>query len=269
VKLPFTLFLLLSIFSPPVLAVEVEPARLELTISANEPTQRSLKVTNHTPHPVDVKISTGPYRFSQPNLKLPSAQTWISFEPDRITLGPNASAQVSYWIAPPANVAIDTAGEYFAAILIDELPILENGEDGEGKITIVPRFALPVYLQIRGRELVQVEVEQVSVEPGPSPGLLHVETILKNRGTVHLRPKGTLSILQESGELVNSRALGMMLPLLPTATLSVPALFPLPPPGRYKAILTLETQLDQLVQKEISFEVTGDGRVFLPEGNSG
>ncbi len=249
-------------------SVEVEPARLELAIPADEPTQGQIDLTNHTPKPVEVRISAGPYRFSQPDLKLPSAQTWISFEPDRITLGPNASTQISYRITPPANVMQDTAGEYLAAILVDELPAGSgwgaNEETGEGaKITVVPRFALPVYLKIRGRELIQVEVEQVSVEPGPSPGLLRVETLLKNRGTVHLRPTGTLAILRASGEMVHSRPLGKTAPLLPTATLKIPTVAPLPSPGNYRAVVTLELGGDtaDLIQKEASFEVIPSGEI--------
>ena len=109
--LPQTLFILVmtAALLPQALAVEVDPPRLELSISPEEPTQGKLQVSNHSSKVVDVRISSGAYRFTQPGLKLPSCQDWLSFKPDRFTLAAGISTTVLYSVTPPSNVVEDTA----------------------------------------------------------------------------------------------------------------------------------------------------------------
>jgi hypothetical protein len=166
-------------------------------------------------------------------------------------------------VSPPANLLQDAAGEYLAAILVDELPadtpvIARTAST----ITVVPRYALPVYLMIQGRERIEVEWADLSVKPGQPPWeqgvspLLRIEAVLKNSGSVHVRPTGTVTIVHREGSLYQTIPLGKSLPLLPGGTLKIPALLPLPPPGEYKAIVTLETAPGETPQREIAFEVT-------------
>ena len=254
-------------------AVEVEPARLELTIPADEPAQSELKVSNRSERAVGVQIGAGPYRFLQSRLTLPSAESWLAFEPQSFTLAPGATTSVRVTISPPENAVQDTAGEYVAAVLVDELPA-ENqaarGEPTEGlsRISIVPRLALPVYLQIRGRQLRQVEVSKLSVDAAlEKKGLsnfLRIETTLRNLGTVHVRPEGAVAIFhQASGRLYRGAPLGKSLPLLPTASLTYPVALPLPEPGRYRVVVTVEPYDEgEIFQRESVFEVTKEGEVI-------
>jgi len=93
--LPFTFHL------SPAYAVEVTPMRLEQTIPEDRPSQGTLEITNPTPHPVQVRIRSGRYRFFQPGLELPSSQDWFTFEPDLFTLAAGTSSSVRYTITPP------------------------------------------------------------------------------------------------------------------------------------------------------------------------
>lgn len=255
-------------------AVEVQPARLELTISADGPTQGSIEVTNHSPKAVKVQIQTGPYRFLGEELPIPSAQGWFSFDPESFTIGPGVTSEVTFRVSPPANLLQDAAGEYLAAILVDELPAESASPDQEegapamtGKITVVPRYALPAYLIIQGRERIKVEWVDLSVKPGQPPWeqgvspLLRIEAALKNSGSVHVRPTGTVTIVHGQGSLYQTIPLGKSLPLLPGGTLKMPALLPLPPPGEYRAIVTLELSPGQTLQKEIAFVVTPEKEI--------
>ena len=286
------------------LGVEVEPSRLELTISPEEPTQGTLKLNNLSGRAVQVQVTPGAYRSFLANVSLPSAEGWFLFEPNVLTMAPKASSNIQYIIQPPANLRNDTAGEYLAAILIDEFPIEKEvpppapavgdriltqpwgtgtsfqpsetetptppSEDDasatRGRLTIVPRFAMPVYLKIRGRERIAVEVTNVSVQSAKTSDLLAVEVTLVNRGTVHVRPGGNLAILDSDGRPLTAYPLGKALPLLPTATMTIPTLIPLPDSGRYKALVTIEVQTATPIQKEVPFEVDIEGRVMEKEG---
>lgn len=275
----FFLFSLLAFFSP-AFAVEVEPVRLELTIPPDQPTQANLQVTNHSSKAVQVRLSADQYRSFDPNLHLPSAQAWLHFEPDNFTLAAGVTSRVRLEITPPDNLLADSAGEYLAAILVDELPLNESTaekQESRSTITVVPRFAMPVYLEIEGRQLRQIQVQQVSVRGDPaSKSVLQVATTLLNPGTVHVRPTGTIGLFLKSGGLSQAHPLGKSVPLLPGASLSIPTLIPMPPPGQYKAVVTVsatniggsanlsggDVGEGKLLQKEVSFEITPEGEVL-------
>jgi len=277
------LMLVTILFPSVALAVEVEPPRLELAISPTEPTAGGLEIRNPGDKSVEVRVTPGPYRFLQPGLKLPSCQDWLRFEPDRFTLAAGATATVAYSIQPPENLGADAAAEYLAAIQVDQFPAEESvrpeqavhpstNAQGErrvegptapkARLTIVPRIALPVYLMIQGRE--KVDVELAAVEPRVQEGkarLLRLDTTLKNRGTVHARPSGTFALFQGDGQMHRAGPLGKGIPVLPGTSLTLTSYIPLPPPGPYRLVTTLETEGQELLQKETRLEITEEGEV--------
>jgi hypothetical protein len=131
----------------------------------------------------------------------------------------------------------------------------------------VPRLALPVYLKIQGREKIEVVIQdlEASVQLSDSqqtPAILEVRTTLENLGSVHIRPSGSLALFQSDGSILRARPLGRSVPLLPRATLKIPAYFPLPAPGKYKAVVTVESEKEALLQREVSFVVTDENTVL-------
>ncbi len=249
-------------------AVEVEPSRLELSISPEKPTHGELQISNHSSKVVGVRVSSGAYRSAQPGLKLPSCEDWLSFKPDRFTLAAGAATTVLYSVTPPSNVVEDTAGEYLAAIQVDQLPV-NPASSQASNITLIPRIALPVYLMIKGKERVDLEISQIQVSvTQSSEKLLRIDSTLKNRGTIHLRPSGTFALFQSGGDLLRAGPLGKSIPVLPAATLTIPSILPLPPPARYRLVITVEPQAEKVLQREISFEVTKNGQVILEKGGT-
>jgi hypothetical protein len=256
-------------FSMPSHAVEVEPMRLQLVIPYDEPTQGELRISNPESRSVKIHIHSGPYRFLQAETTMPSAQEWIRFDPDTLILAPGAIATVSYTIHPPANIAHDTAGEYVAAILVDRLPWEESSEGNpvtsgtaHGTIAIVPRLAIPVYLQIQQRRLEAVELK------GPNISLkdrfIQIETIVHNRGTVHVRPNGTVMVFRsDTGQLHRQSSLGKALPIFPGSQAALPVWMPVPEAGSYRAVVTIEA--GGLLQREVRFRVTESGEVTQTE----
>lgn len=254
------------------LAVDVEPARLELAVPLEEVTRAELTITNHGGKPVGVRLSAGPYRHFQQGLAIPTAEDWITLDPPFFTLAPGAASTVAALIQPPAALLDDPAGEYLAAILVDELPAEPApAAAGGAHVHVVPRIALPVYVQIQGRQRMEVEITDLSAqvsEPLSATGArrpaqrLRMDTTLRNLGSVHVRPSGNLALFREDGRIVMAVGLGKSPPLLPTATLTLPTILPLPAPGRYKAVVTVEAQDGQLLQREHRFEVTEEGDVI-------
>lgn len=260
------------------LALEVEPSRLELTVPADGPAQEQMTISNPLPKAVSVRISRGAYRFLQEQVKLPSAEEWLGLKPDSFVLAPGASTVVELTATPPPNILQDTAAEYVAAILVDELPAEPERESpaGSSRINVVPRLALPVYVQIHGRKRLEVELAalKVSVKTQDAsknleeevPALLRIDAVLKNRGTVHVRPTGSVTLFDgETGDLTRSEPLGRALPLFPTAAVTIPTFLPLPRPGSYRAVVTIEPYADEILQSEAHFQVTDEGTVVMTE----
>ena len=256
---------ILLFFTAPAYAVDVDPMRLELTIPADRPSRNVLIISNSGERTVNAHISPAPYRFLQTGATCPpSAESWFTFEPSKdVTLAPGDSKKITCIVTPPAIVRNDPHAEYVAALLVDELPAEEAQPAKNGaQITVVPRFALPVYLLIQDRKQVQAEITDLVLKPGATPGLLRTETTIENKGTIHLRPSGTITLFQQSGHTVlQSTPLGKAVPLFPSSTLHIPAVVPLPAPGRYKAVATIYLDPDRVIQKEKNFEVLPDGTV--------
>ena len=254
----------------PVAAVEVEPSRLELAISPTEPTGGGLEIRNPGEKSVEVRVSPGPYRFLQPGLSIPSCQDWLRFEPEQFTLAAGATATVAYSILPPENLEQDAAAEYLAAIQVDQFPA-EQAPKGEkeARVTVVPRLALPVYLMIQGREKVALELAAVELQVQQGKvKLLQLDTTLKNRGTVHARPSGTFALFQGDGQMHRAGPLGKGIPVLPGTSLTLTSYLPLPPPGPYRLVTTVEAEGQDLLQKETRLEITGEGEVITQEGEN-
>ena len=268
---PAALALALLLLASSAFAVEVEPTRLELKIAPDQPVSGELQITNKESKPVEVRLGAGPYRFMDPALKLPSCEQWLRFKPDRLTLAAGATTSVAYTVTPPENLDVDTAGEYLAAILVDQYPAepatAEAGAESKAKLTIVPRLALAVYVMVEGKERVEVEVGKLTAEKLDSgaSGLLKMSVALKNLGTVHVRPSGAYTLFQEDGRLYRTASLGKSMPLLPAGTMTIPSLLPLPPEGRYRWVITVEVQKGTVLQKESSFQVTPEGEVIQQE----
>jgi len=244
-------------------AVEVEPSRLELTLSSEDPTRGQLQVTNHSAKTVGVRITAGAYRYIQPIPPLPSCQDWLSFKPDRFTLAAGATTTVLYSVLPPSNLLEDTAGEYVGAIQVDQLPPEENGPSpaaASSHLTIVPRLALPVYLMVKGRESFHLEISRVEAKLIQT-SLLRIDTTLKNLGTVHIRPSGTFALFRSDGELFRTTPLGKSIPILPGGSLTLSSLLPQPPRGRYRLVTTVELPDGKALQKETPFEITEENRL--------
>ncbi len=267
----------LLLCAPAAWALDVEPARLEVVLAPDQPVTGTLSITNSKDVAVNARIRTGPYRFLQTGITLPSAEAWIAFEPSDFTLAPESAAEVTYTVTPPANIARDTAAEYVAAILVDELPIqsaADKKDRPQGVISIVPRLALPVYVMIEGRQRIELSIEGLTAQhreqvgefdefSEEAPTLLWLTTTLRNRGSVHVRPSGTVALFDAEGNVVRVTALGRSMPILPKAALQIPTVLPLPDAGQYKAVITAEADQAQLLQKELVFEVTKEETVVV------
>lgn len=266
----------------PALAVDVEPLRLELTGTPGQTLTGTLTVTNARAEAVRVIAQPGPYRYTftahtvppaAPNAqRLPSCESWITLAAPEAPVAEHATAAIRYTVTIPPTAGQQPAGEYVAALVVDELPVdsapsptlsprggEEQGEGGHGTITLVPRVAIPVYVLLAGRQTPGGRIAALTAE-AHGPGMTRLLLSLANDGDVHLRPTGSVLISNARGAVVARAPLGRTIPIFPRFQEGIPFLFPLAP-GRYTAVVTVHFGNPELHQQTLSFKVTTDGRV--------
>ena len=250
-----------TICLPTVSAVEVDPLRLELIGSPGQTLTGSLYVINHREEPVRVIVQTGAYRYTSASgaKRLPSCQPWITILGPEASLNAVESLEIGYAIQIPSSAGEAGAGEYLAAILVDELGEAATGAGGPGAGTIAirPRIAIPVYVILEGRQTPAGRIVDLVAQPGPQPGITRVRLTVMNEGQAHFRPTGTMLITDAAQQVVHRGSLGRAAPVFPGTQATIPMWVQLPA-GRYTAVATVDIGSEQLLQRELSFSVTDD-----------
>ncbi|MBI4313234.1 MAG: hypothetical protein HY594_00305 [Candidatus Omnitrophica bacterium] len=259
----------LSGIASPALAVGIQPLRLEITAGAEAPASGKLTVTNSKSEPVRIQIQTGPYRYAfsaysippanPADRQMPSCESWIRLALAEVTLPAGQSADFTFTLDVPEGAFGGAGGEYVAALLVDERPVAASAsEEGTGKLTILPRVAIPLYVFIQGKDDLRGQLLSFGVETGPAAGIAKFMLGLGNEGKIHVRPSGTLLVADEQKKIVHRGGLGKTVPIFPRFQERIPIWVPLQP-GRYTAVATVDFGGPELMQREIAFEVTLDG----------
>lgn len=250
--------------------VEIEPMRIEYTLDAGKTYSGSFKLKNPSSFSVDVFVSSGEYRyiFSEGSIPpagdkktLPSCQDWFQFEKTKFNLNPGGSCDVKFLIKVPKDVK----QEHLCAILFDERRSLQEikpkEKTGNVQIQLTPRFSIPVYIFIKDTEKILAQIPAVSVVSEPEKGGVRINITLENTGNVHIRPLGTLVILNQNGEVVKNMPIGKSLPIFPAYKETIPVICPKLPAGKYSIIATIEVSKDNIIQRKTSFVLKKTGEV--------
>jgi hypothetical protein len=258
------LFLLFSfLFASAVYAVEIEPMRLEYSLQSGKTYSGTFKLRNSSSSSVDVFSSTGEYRYifsrgvTPPKTEkrtLPSCSDWLQFEKTEFRLSPGMTIDAKFTIKVPK----EAKEEHLCAVLFDEKidtgKVQPNQETGSVQIQLTPRFSIPVYISIKNTEKLSAQINNMSVVSEAQKGQLIINLTLENTGNVHIRPFGTLVILDENSEVVKDIPIGRSLPVFPGYKETIPVICPKMPVGKYSAIATVEIASDKIIQKKITFE---------------
>jgi hypothetical protein len=113
-----------------------------------------------------------------------------------------------------------------------------------------------VYVTIQGTEKTSAEISNIEVLKIPQTQALKIEATVANTGTVHIRPFGTIIILDsETNEIIKTLSTGKSLPIFPHFQQRLPTVWHAPEPGYYTAVVTIEVTEDILLQEKIEFIV--------------
>ena len=243
-------------------AFEVNPGRVEITMPAGERYIGSFIVTNPGAAPVTIGVSAEDWSASQYGREIAKGDRsfldWLRFMPQELELGPNQSGTVQYVV----NIPKEARGEYIAMIYFGDAP-----DTSGGQISLRSRIGNALYVTIRGTEVVEGKITDISVS---QEGPLKIKTSVENMGNVHIRPKGSIKIIQR-GLLLNGKKRNAMkilfneagFPVLPLQTyLFEASLKKKMEPGRYSLELNMEFGKGRFKQG-LDFSIDENGKVAV------
>ena len=284
--------LAIAVFSSitlPASAVVVEPSRHELTVSAGTTTQVSFSLINNTAEIMNVSSLVNPYfplateTAIAPGKDSPhaikSCETWITSDINAVQVNPGESKEFTLSIKVPENAS----GEYAAYIAFDQSGDMDKSEiqkfldnDTQQAVTdmdidLVLRRSVPIYLFIDKTTKIQAEIIDATASDMSTEKLISnnfnyinnyikIAAILKNTGSRHIRAQGSIVILDETGNLVDTLPTGITWPILPGYTETIPVYWESPAKSAtYLAIINLELGDDIILQRELKFSVDEKG----------
>lgn len=205
-------FLLSLGFSFPAFAgIQVTPTVTQLNLSTGEEKSDFFSVLNGGNKLVCVEVELEELLRSQIDTEGIRVDSWLEVEPKKFDINPGEIKKVRYKIKVPPGCKGELRAQIFFATKGPSM----------GGIGIRNRFGVAVYVAIKGTEVVEAEITDVSIS-GLSPeseknpeGGIKIRVTVQNKGNVHLRPRGKVIIKDEEGEVVKELTLPYGYPIMP------------------------------------------------------
>lgn len=206
----FFIFLLVGVFvfaqeKGGQVGLSVSPLRFEFSADPGDKIENVIKVANPTKNTFSVKMQVedftamgeeGQVKVEEQKDHTYSLKRWVITSPSEFTLAPGESKIVSFKINVPQNA--EPGGKY-GSILATVTGIVTP--EGTGA-SIQPKVGALVLLSVSGKIVEKLDVKEFSAPKFLNKGPVKFTLRFENKGTVHLRPKGIVSIYDIFGKKV-------------------------------------------------------------------
>ncbi len=188
-------------------AVTFSPPTFDLRARPGQVLTQKLKLRNEASRPVSVAMTSASFAAKPeteasgiPDL-YPADEIrdgrglgpWISFEHSKATLLPGERAEVSFSVSVPSEAE---PGGYFGAVVMNAL-----ADEAAKEAGVTGAAAALVLLTVDGDVVEDLQLQEYAV-PAVSASLpVRFEALLANKGTVHERPYGEVTIRNAFGQV--------------------------------------------------------------------
>ena len=179
-------------------AIGISPVTFELTGNPGDVIVNQIKVYNPSEETkVGIKMEAEDIRtegeggqvVAEPKeLETFSLRRWITIEPKEFVLGPKQQEFVTFTIAIPKNAE---PGGHYGAVLASTKSVAGPGFTGAA---ISQRVGTVILLSVAGEVEEDLEVVGFSAPQYSEYGPITFEIKFKNQGTIHVKPKGGITI---------------------------------------------------------------------------
>lgn len=194
------------IFAEGVMGITISPLTFELTANPGDVLSNKLKVYNSSSNIIAIRMETEDFRavgetgqvVVTPEEEITySLKRWIKVEPAEFTLEPREQKFINFIIEIPKNA--EPGGKY-GSVLATVGGVI--GDEGFAGSAIAQKVGALVLLTVAG----EVE-ESLAVKEFTAPGFLEYGPVpfairFENKGTVHVRPQGFVTITNWWGKKV-------------------------------------------------------------------
>ena len=242
----------------------VGPARLEVSLPPSEIAEGDYYVQNDTEQNAHIVVEPENWFKEAYDYGKLEIKDWVEFDTYEFDLKPKEIKKLRLRIKVPKDVK----GELVAQIFFTSSVLTEDGKPSEG---IKARVGGVLYVAIKGTEIIDAEIKNISVSKQVEEGKekLKFESSVNNKGNVHIRPTGKVTIGDKAGSKLIELDLESGKPALPGQEIVYNALWndPRLKPGEYKVSVRVnygkESGMEKTASLEKVFEVSEDGKVMV------
>ncbi len=245
-------------------ALVMGPARFEVSLPPGEIADGDYYVQNDTDQPAHIVVEPENWFKEAYDYGKLEIKDWVEFDIYEFDLKPKEIKKLRLRIKVPKDIK----GELVSQIFFTSTVLREDGQPVEG---IKARVGAVLYVAIKGTEIVDAEITNITIskESSKEKENLKVETNVKNKGNVHIRPTGKVTILDKAGKKLIELDLESGKPALPGQEIVYNALWNNPrlKSDEYKVSVTInygkELGMEKRAALEKIFEVNKDGKVIV------
>ncbi|MCK4462835.1 MAG: hypothetical protein KAU58_00820 [Candidatus Omnitrophica bacterium] len=264
-KFIFVLIFLLSLFfyTRGVHGITIGPSRFEVSLPPGEIAVADYYVQNETDKPIHVVVEPENWFRDAYLYKDLAIEDWIKLDTYEFDLEPKEIKKLKLTIKVP----VDVTGELVAQIFFTSA-----AGGGKSKVGAVrARLGAVLYVAIKGTEKIDAEIENIFVSKITTQGkeALQIKVRVRNKGNVHLRPKGKVLIEDRKGEKIGEFTLLYGRAVLPRKHFDYHAFWEEPElkKGKYSVQATINYGKIFNVEKDAAFEksfvVDKSGKVVI------
>ena len=182
-------------------ALSVSPTVVELRAEAGAEVRGVFQVVNDTEESLRITVERE-VLSSTGYIQCPPEE-WLELSPSTLDLKPHQQAEVAYHVSVPQ----ETSGELAAEVVFVQ-PISNNGANGGVEV----RFGIALYVSILGTEHLSLTIGPMSLQAGHAA---NVRIPITNRGNVHCRPEGSVTVSKMNGTVLAQGRLARGMPAPP------------------------------------------------------
>ena len=201
----FTLFLSNQINAQAGQGVGISPLTFELTANPGDIIVNQLKVYNPNQSTIGIKMEIEDFTVSGEigHVKIEPAETetysiarWVTTEPETFVLGPREQRFVTFTIKVPENAE---PGGHYGSVLAGTTAVI--GEEFMGA-AVAGRVGALVLLSVSGEVKENLIVKEFHDTGYSEYGPIDFTMRFENTGTIHVKPKGYITIVNWFGRKV-------------------------------------------------------------------
>jgi len=185
--------------------VTISPLTFELTANPGDTLTNTLKIYNPTDNIISIKMEIEDFRpigetgqvIVEPEVEITySLKRWVKTDPTGFTLEPKEQKFVDFEISVPENA--EPGGKY-GSVLASTTGVVGKGVTGTA---VAQKVGVLLLLTVAGEVKEELAIKEFLapsfLEYGPVPFTMRFE----NKGTVHVRPRGFVTITNWWGKKV-------------------------------------------------------------------